>query len=123
MYQRILVIQKRIDSSQWGYLQRKLFHHSKSIATRNANKNTCEPPWSRNFFTQARDVIYWPAMNSKVKYFISNCTACNDYLQNKSKELLISHPIPIKAWSRIVMDIMNVFKRNYLITVDFFSDF
>ena len=53
MYQRILVIQKRIDSSQWGYLQRKPCHHSKSIATGNANKNTYKLPWSRNIITQS----------------------------------------------------------------------
>ena len=52
MYQRILVIQRRIESSQWGYLQRKPCHHSKSIATRNANRNTYKPPWGRNMFTQ-----------------------------------------------------------------------
>ena len=54
----------------------------------------------------------------KKKYFISNCTTCNDYLQNNSKELLISHPNPSKPWSQIAMDIMTVFGRNYLITAD-----
>ena len=72
---------------------------------------------------KARDVIYWPTMNSEVKDFISNCIACNDYLQNNSKEPLISHPIPSKPWSQIAMDIITVFDRNYLITVDFYSDF
>ena len=51
------------------------------------------------------------------------CTACNDYLQNNSKEPLISHAIPSKPWSKIAMDIMTVFDRNYLIAVDFYSDF
>ena len=50
------------------------------------------------------------------------CTACNDYLQNNITEPLISHPIPTKSWSRIAMDIMTVFDRSYLITVDFYSD-
>ena len=62
-------------------------------------------------------------MNSEVKDFISNCTACNDYLQNNSKEPLITHPIPSKPWSRIAMDIRTVFNRNYLIMVDFYPDF
>ena len=67
---------------------------------------------------KARDVIYWPTINSEEKYFICNCTTCNDYLQNNSKELLINHPNPSKPWSQIAMDIMTVFDRNYLITVD-----
>ena len=62
-------------------------------------------------------------MNSEVKDFISNCTACNDYLQNNSKEPLISHPIPSKPRSRIAMEIMTVFDKNYLINIDFYSDF
>ena len=72
---------------------------------------------------KARDVIYWTTMNSEVKDFISNCITCNDYLQNNSQEPLISHPIPSKPWSRIAMDIMTVFNRNYLIMVEFYSDF
>ena len=32
-----MVIQRQIGSSQWGYFQRKPYHHSKS----NANKNPC----------------------------------------------------------------------------------
>ena len=48
---------------------------------------------------KARDIIYWTKMNSEVKDFISNCTACNDYLQNNSKEPVINHPIPSKPWS------------------------
>ena len=72
---------------------------------------------------KARDVIYWPAMNSEVKDFIRNCNACNGYLQNNSKELQISHPISSRPGNRIAMDIMTVFDRNYLITVDFCSKF
>ena len=52
VYHRRLVIQRRTDSSPWGYLQRKPCYHSKCIATRNANKNTYKPHWSRNMFTQ-----------------------------------------------------------------------
>ena len=72
---------------------------------------------------KARGVIYSPRMNSEVKNFIRNCTSCNDYSQNNSKVPLISHPISSKPSSRIEMDIMTVFGRNYLITVDFYSDF
>ena len=72
---------------------------------------------------KARDVIYWPTMISEIKDFINNCTACNGYLQNNSKEPLISHSIPNKPWSRIAMDIMTVFNRYYLITADFYYDF
>ena len=51
-------------------------------------------------------------MNSEVKEFINNCTACNDYLQKKQQETADSHPISSRPWNRIAMDIMTVFKRN-----------
>ena len=70
-----------------------------------------------------RDVIYWTTMNSDVKDFIRSRTGCNDYLRKNSKEPLISHPIPSKPWSQVVMGMMIVFDRNYLITLDFYSDF
>ena len=36
---------------------------------------------------------------------------------------MISHPIPSKPWSRIAMDIISVFDKHHLTTVDFYSDF
>ena len=53
---------------------------------------------------KARYVIYWSTMNSEVKNFISNCSPCNDYLQNNNKETLISHPIPSKSWKTDKLD-------------------
>lgn len=53
-------------------------------------------------------LIYPVAVNSELKNVISNLTACNDYLQNSSKVILISQPIPIKPSSQIAMDIMAV---------------
>ena len=56
--------------------------------------------WSyRHELTVHSGVVYWPTMNSGVKDFISNCTACNDYLQNNSKKPLTSYPTPSKPWS------------------------
>ena len=54
-------------------------------------------------------LIYPVTVNSELKNVISNFTACNDYLQNSSKVILNSEPIPIKPSSQIAMDIMAVF--------------
>ena len=72
---------------------------------------------------KSRDVIYWTTMNSEVKDFIRNFTGCNDYLRKNSKGPLISHTIPSKPWSQVVTGMINVFDRNYLITLDFYSNF
>ena len=31
------------------------------------------------YLCKARDVIYWPTLDSEVKDFISNCNACHDH--------------------------------------------
>ena len=83
------------------------------------------PLWSRSMFMQRyyilQDIIYWPTVNPEVKDFISNCIGCNNYLQNNSKAPLISNP---NSWQNLIaMNIMTAFIRNYLIRVDFWSDF
>ena len=40
-----------------------------------------------------------------------------------SKEPLISHSVSSKSWNQIAMDIMTISGKNYLITVDVYSDF
>ena len=67
-----MVIQRQIGSSHWGYLQRKPCHHSKSTATRNANKNPCIILGAETCLTKARDAIYWPTINFEGEDFISN---------------------------------------------------
>ena len=56
------------------------------------------PVGAETYLCKARDVVYWLTINSRVKDFISNCTACNDYMQNNSKEPLIINSIPSKSW-------------------------
>ena len=50
MYQSIPAIQRQTDSSQWGYLPRKLSSFQKYFTTRNAN-NISESSLSRSLFT------------------------------------------------------------------------
>lgn len=62
----------------------------------------------KHIYGRLEMLIYPVAVNSELKNVISNLTACNDYLQNSSKVILISQPIPIKPSSQIAMDIMAV---------------
>ncbi|CAB4025222.1 PREDICTED: uncharacterized protein K02A2.6-like [Paramuricea clavata] len=74
-------------------------------------------------FRKARDVLYWPNMSAEIKDMVEQCTTCNEYQQAQKKEPLMTHPIPECPWSRIAMDIFTLHGEDYLITVDFYSDF
>jgi hypothetical protein len=62
-------------------------------------------------------------MSSESKDMVEQCTTCNEYQQAQEKEPLMTHPIPECPWSRIAMDIFTLHGEDYLITVDFYSDF
>ncbi|KAL9970142.1 hypothetical protein ACROYT_G022469 [Oculina patagonica] len=72
---------------------------------------------------KAQDVLYWPNMSNEVRDMVGQCSACNEYQQSQCKEPLMTHEIPGCPWSRVAMDIFTLDGEDYLITVDFYSDF
>ncbi|UYV63892.1 K02A2.6-like, partial [Cordylochernes scorpioides] len=72
---------------------------------------------------RARDNIFWPGMNAQIGQEIENCSICLSNSQNQVREPMKSHKIPNYLWERISLDIFDIFKQNYLIIVDHYSDF
>ena len=72
---------------------------------------------------RARESLYWPGLNSEVKDFILRCETCRTYERKQRKEPLISHKVPLRPWAKVGIDLMTFETRNYLITVDYFSNF
>jgi transposase InsO family protein len=72
---------------------------------------------------RAREAVYWPGMNAEVKDTISKCDTCNTYSTKQQKETLIPHDIPERPWSKVGSDIMEFDGQEYLITVDYYSNF
>ncbi|UYV74135.1 hypothetical protein LAZ67_11002219, partial [Cordylochernes scorpioides] len=72
---------------------------------------------------RARDNIFWPGMNAQIRQEIENCSICLSNSQNQVREPMKSHKIPNYPWERISLDIFEIFKQNYLIIVDHYSDF
>jgi len=62
-------------------------------------------------------------MKSEVKDFILRCETCRTYKRKQPKEPLIPHKVPMRPWAKVGIDIMTFETRNYLITVDYFSNF
>ena len=72
---------------------------------------------------KAKEVLFWPGMSAQVKDFISQCSVCNQFLSKQKKEPMIIHDIPDKPWSKVGIDLFNFNSRDYVIIVDYYSDF
>ena len=72
---------------------------------------------------RAREAIYWPGMNADMKHYISSCDICRTYDTKQCKETLQSHDLPDRPWAKIGIDLFTVHGKDYLVTVDYFSDF
>ncbi|CAB3985380.1 PREDICTED: uncharacterized protein LOC109476859 [Paramuricea clavata] len=62
-------------------------------------------------------------MSSQVKELVSKCSVCNTYQPKQCKEPLLSHDSPALPWSKVGVDLFIYENRNYVITVDYFSNF
>ena len=72
---------------------------------------------------RAREVVYWPGMNKDLTDFISKCEICNAFQNNQSQEPLIPREIPSRPWQIIAADIFTVNDKDFLCTVDCYSNY
>ena len=72
---------------------------------------------------RAREVVYWPDMNRELEEFISKCETCNTFQPAQQKEPLICHDVPKRPWEKVGCDIFTCNNRDYLCTVDYYSDY
>ena len=72
---------------------------------------------------RARECLFWPGMNAEIKDYISQCDICTQHSAKQPKETLMSHQAPDRPWEKIAVDICTTDGKDYLITVDCFSNF
>ena len=72
---------------------------------------------------RAREYVYWPHMARDIEQFISKCDTCNAFGCDQQKETLISHDIPSRPWQKIGCDLFEYQGKDYLICVDYYSNF
>ena len=70
---------------------------------------------------RARDVLYWPGMNSQISDMISRCTTCLEHQWQNTKEPMIPSRIPSKPWEMVATDLFTWDKSEYLVVVDYHS--
>ena len=72
---------------------------------------------------RARDILYWPGMQSDVRQSVTQCSICNEHKPEQSGQPMISYPTPDRPWSIVSADLFSFGGRSYMIVVDHYSDF
>ena len=72
---------------------------------------------------QARDVLFWPGMTSQIEDVVLQCQICSTHQRSNTKEPMLPHMIPEHPWSQVGADLFQFNSQNYLILVDYYSNF
>ena len=74
--------------------------------------------------SRARESVYWPNMNADIKNYIERCEICSENRTTaQQRETLIPHERSSQPWAKVGIDMFALDKRNFLITVDYWSNF
>lgn len=80
--------------------------------------------WVEKCKKLARGFIFWPSMSSDIDRMAENCEACNCFaIRMNWKEPLLSHETPTLPWEKIEMDIFHYKNSNFLLVIDYYSQF
>ena len=72
---------------------------------------------------RARECMYWPGMTAELKKHIAQCEMCSKYEVKQQRETLMSHEVAERPWEKIGTDLYTIDGKEYLIIVDYFSNF
>ena len=72
---------------------------------------------------RARELVFWPGKSSKIRQYIESCDTCETHSDKQAAEPLFMHEVPGRPWQRVGTDLLSFEGRNYLITVDYYSNF
>ena len=72
---------------------------------------------------RARETIFWPGMNAEVKALIVTCETCRKFETSNQKESLMAHEVPSRPWEQVGVNLFELDKKAYMVTVDYFSNF
>ena len=72
---------------------------------------------------RAREVFFWPRMSAQLKDLIDKCSICQSVKPEQASEPLQPHPVPDRPWQRVATDLFTFENRNYLVLVDYYSNF
>ena len=72
---------------------------------------------------RARETMFWPGINGEITEMVQQCSACLATRVYQQKEPLASHEVPAKPWQKVGADLFHFKDNDYLIVVDYFSNY
>ena len=72
---------------------------------------------------RARESVFWPGFSAEIKQMVETCETCRKFETSPQKEPLVSHDVPLRPWEKIGVDIFELNGKEYLTTVDYYSNF
>ncbi|XP_028411113.1 uncharacterized protein K02A2.6-like [Dendronephthya gigantea] len=73
---------------------------------------------------RARECIFWPGMTAEIKAKVATCETCQECpMKQQQKETLMNHELAYRPWEKVAADIFTVTGKDYLIFVDYYSNF
>ena len=75
------------------------------------------------FLRKARDSVFWSNMTGDVRKQVSQCSICAELQSQNPKEPMQGPQIPDRPWSRVAADQFRLHGKDYVVIVDFYSDF
>ena len=72
---------------------------------------------------RARERIYWPGMSKDIRNYVETCDTCATYGTKQAAQALQMHEVPSRPWEKVGADLFSFKGRQYLITVDYYSQF
>ena len=70
---------------------------------------------------RAREVMFWPNINSQINDICARCITCLEFAPNHPPEPLQPHNVPEGPWQKVGADIFTLYGKDYLILVDYYS--
>ena len=72
---------------------------------------------------RARECLHWPGMNPEIRDYVEKCDTCRKYQTSNTRETMMSHAIPARPRQKVGTDLFSLKDKNYLVTVDYFSNY
>ena len=72
---------------------------------------------------RVKGVLFWPGISKDIKQLAESCVVCQEMKPRNQKETLKQHDMGNEPWVKVGTDIFEIRGRQYLITIDYFSNF
>ena len=72
---------------------------------------------------RAREALYWPGMSSEITEMISRCSTCLEFRRKHQREPVQPFPPTTEAWTRVGTDLFTMQGKDYLLVVDYYSNY